>query len=343
VSFVSGSDRSTSRVQVPSPSGIEDHAAPSVTEWLLHDDQVMRECFRHATEILKYMTGAAFTAVTLLDANHQHYCGEVGALPQLVPRASSLCDHALRSGSVFVVEDTHARNDVQQCALVRTPPHVRFYAAVPIRLPDGEPVGALCAMDPLPRRIRASEREVLRHLGGMIENDLRLRMASAVDPLTQLFNRRSTLESIHRRWQVAHDGDSLGAVMVDIDWFKQYNDTYGHPGGDACLRNVAAVLRDAADEHDMLAGRVGGEEFALLLSNVGRDAMSAVLERLRHAVERMGMEHRGSPLGTVTLSIGATHTLRNSPGDRGYREAFSAADRALYRAKELGRNRVQLM
>ncbi|WP_346777894.1 sensor domain-containing diguanylate cyclase [Paraburkholderia sp. Ac-20340] len=342
MSSLLGSDRPASRPQLALTGFHPTHAEPSVVEWLLHDDQVMRECFGHATGILKFVTGAAYTAVTLLDASHQHFCGDLGALVTNTPRESSLSEHALRTGSVFVVEDTLERDDVQRCALVQYPPHVRFFAAVPIRLPDGEPIGALCAMDPQPRRMDDNARGVLRHLGEMIENDLRLRMASAVDPLTQLFNRRSTFESVHRRWQGARDGEGVGSVMVDIDWFKQYNDNYGHPAGDVCLRAVAQVLRDAADEHNMIAGRVGGEEFALFFTGIERAEMGLALERVRAGVERLAIEHRGSPLGVVTLSLGATHAWRNGSGDNGYREAFSAADHALYEAKDRGRNRIEM-
>lgn len=317
-----------------------DNPAPSVTEWLLHDDQVMRECFRHAAEIIKVATGASLALVTLIDRNHQHYRGEAGLAVRPIPRHNSLCEYAIRSGGVFVVEDTMLRPEVQECMLVQEAPHARFYAAVPIRLPDGEVVGALAALDPQPRRLEPRQVDALRHLGAMIENDLKLRTAAAVDPLTQLFNRRHTLERIHRQWQDTRAGEGLGAVMIDVDWFKQYNDAYGHPAGDACLRQVSALLREEAEKHQMVAGRVGGEEFALLVGAAQRPALGAVLESVRAGVERFAIAHRGSPYGRVTLSIGGSHTLRNGPCDRGYREAFVVADRALYRAKEAGRNRV---
>jgi len=84
----------------------------------------------------------------------------------------------------------------------------------------------------------------------------------------------------------------------------------------------------------MVAGRIGGEEFALLVGQTQRAAMSRVLERVHARVERLAVEHRGSPFGRVTLSIGGSHTYRSSPCDNGYRKAFVVAGRALYRAKE---------
>jgi len=99
-------------------------------------------------------------------------------------------------------------------------------------------------------------------------------------------------------------------------------------------------LQREAELHGMVAGRIGGEEFALLVGQTQRPAMNRVLERVRAGVERLAIEHRGSPFGRVTLSIGGSHTYRNSPRDNGYREAFMVADRALYRAKGGGRNCV---
>ncbi|KFG94357.1 hypothetical protein GQ56_0126855 [Burkholderia paludis] len=342
MSLISGSDRPATRTQTFLPTGRPDHLAPSVTEWLLHDDQIMRECFRHATEILKYVMGDVLAVVTVLDADHQHGGGEGGLLLRRASQASLPCDQVVCMDDVFVIEDTRAWDDLQGCAQVDLPSHVRFYAGVPIRLPDGETIGELCAMASSPRRIGARERGVLRHLGEMIENDLRLRMASAVDPLTQLFNRRSMLDYVHERWHQAHPGEGMVAVIIDIDWFKQYNDTYGHLAGDACLKAVGGVLLDAADQSNTLVGRVGGEEFAQLLMSVPRDEVEGALDRVRRMIEQLDIEHCGSPLGKVTLSIGAAYISRKSPEDRGYREAFEAADQALYRAKELGRNRVQV-
>ncbi|SDD76673.1 diguanylate cyclase (GGDEF) domain-containing protein [Cupriavidus sp. YR651] len=319
------------------------HTESPVLEWLLHDDQVMRECFRHATAILKSVTGASVSAVLLLDAEHQHYRAEVGLSVFPIPRKRSLCNYAIQSDEVFVVEDASTDARFADCTLVHAAPFVRSYAAIPLRGPDGEIVGALCAMDPAPARLLNAPIDVFRHLRAMIENDLRLRTATATDPLTQLFNRRHMLESVRRTWDGAADGEAMGAVMVDIDWFKQYNDTYGHPAGDACLRQVASVLQAIADEHRMIAGRLGGEEFGLLLCGLPRLAFEAALEKLRASVMKLAIDHCRSPTGVVTVSVGATVTHRAGSTDLARQTTFAAADRALYKAKEGGRNRVVIL
>ncbi len=151
------------------------------------------------------------------------------------------------------------------------------------------------------------------------------------------------LESIRRKWHDAADGDAISAVMVDVDWFKQYNDTYGHQAGDICLRGVASVLHSIADEYQMTAGRLGGEEFGLLLCGSQRPTLETVLEDLRAGVERLAIEHRSSSFGIVTVSVGAVQTRKKRGVESGHREGFAIADRALYMAKGRGRNRVVII
>lgn len=334
MSLISSLDRPASRVQTaPAAPPEPEHA---IIEWLLHDDQVMRECFRHAVAILKTVLGTAYSAVILLDAEHQHYRAEAGVVLDSIPRGRSLADHVVRQQDVFVVEDAREDARYAECQLVSGAPFVRFYAAIPLRAPGGELVGALCAMDPQPGELDEPRREVFRHLRAMIENDLTLRTATAIDPLTQLFNRRFMLESIQRKWQEAPAGQPLAAVMVDIDYFKQYNDTYGHPAGDDCLRQVAAVIQAVADAHHMIAGRLGGEEFGLLASSAQPDALREALEALRKGIQQLGIEHRRSSFGHVTVSIGAAFATPASVP----RDSFTVADQALYQAKAQGRNQV---
>ncbi|MEM5293048.1 sensor domain-containing diguanylate cyclase [Burkholderia sp. JPY481] len=335
-------DRLASRMPVDSTAGGEPEVESSVIEWLLHDDQVMRECFTHAAEILKSVTGAAITAIVLLDEEYQHYRAEVGMAMPLVTRARSLADYAVRDADLFVIEDAHNDSRFGECMLVKRHPFVRFYAAIALRAPNGEIVGALCAMDPAPGQLDAGQRGVFHHLRAMIENDLKMRTATAIDPLTQLYNRRFLLETIARRWKEARDGDVMGSVVVDVDWFKQYNDTYGHQAGDHCLRLVASVMQAAADSVQFVVGRMGGEEFGLLVLEAQSSKLEDTLETLRQGVADLAIEHRASPLGVVTVSIGASLTRISELSRPAHRDGFASADRALYRSKHNGRNRVTM-
>ncbi|MGF6609626.1 diguanylate cyclase (GGDEF)-like protein [Paraburkholderia sp. WSM4175] len=335
-------DRLASRMPVDSTAAGEPEVESSVIEWLLHDDQVMRECFTHAAEILKSVTGAAITAIVLLDEEHQHYRAEVGMAMPLVTRARSLADYAVRDADLFVIEDAHNDSRFGECMLVKRHPFVRFYAAIALRAPNGEIVGALCAMDPAPGRLDAGRRGVFYHLRAMVENDLKMRTATAIDPLTQLYNRRFLLETIARRWKEARDGDVMGSVVVDVDWFKQYNDTYGHQAGDHCLCLVASVMQAAADSERIVVGRMGGEEFGMLILEAQPSVLEDTLETLRQRVADLAIEHRASPLGVVTVSIGASLTAISDLSRPAHRDGFASADRALYRSKHKGRNLVTM-
>ncbi|WP_423200309.1 MULTISPECIES: sensor domain-containing diguanylate cyclase [unclassified Cupriavidus] len=329
-----------SSAEVDLCSGPADHGT---LEWLLHDDQVMRECFRHATAILKSATGASIATVLLLDAEHQHFRAEVGLSVPPVLRRQSLCNYAVNSDDLFIVEDARSDSRFLHCTLVNSVPFVRSYAALRLRGPDGSIVGALCAMDAMPDRLSHRHADVFHHLRAMIENDLRLRTATAIDPLTRLFNRRHMLDSIRRTWDAAADGVEMGAAMVDVDWFKQYNDTYGHQAGDKCLRQVASVLQGVADEYRMIAGRLGGDEFGVSHCGLQRKTFESALEGLRAGVLDLAIAHAHSPTGVVTVSIGAAVTQRAGSSDLTRQVTFATADRALYRAKAAGRNRVVVL
>jgi diguanylate cyclase (GGDEF)-like protein len=140
----------------------------------------------------------------------------------------------------------------------------------------------------------------------------------------------------------AQDGDMMGSVVVDVDWFKQYNDTYGHQAGDHCLRNVASVMQAAADGERIIVGRMGGEEFGLLVLHAEAAALADTLETLRQGVVDLAIEHRASPLGVVTVSVGASLTRISEPARPAHRDGFASADRALYRSKHGGRNQVTM-
>ena len=128
--------------------------------------------------------------------------------------------------------------------------------------------------------------------------------------------------------------------MIDVDRFKSFNDRYGHLSGDQCLRRVSQVLEaEIHRPHDM-AARYGGEEFALLLPNTDEDGAAVVAERIRLSVMGLDIEHGANPEGVVTICAGVAAIGRN--GDVVVSERLlHQADRALYAAKEAGRNRIE--
>jgi diguanylate cyclase (GGDEF)-like protein len=168
----------------------------------------------------------------------------------------------------------------------------------------------------------------------------RLRDESLTDPLTNLANRRAFDE---RLTQVLADGVRLGRgaamLMIDVDNFKLFNDTYGHLGGDECLRDLAATVHDCLSRTRDMVARFGGEELAVIMADTDLRGALIVAERVRSSVEGMGIPHApGAAYPAVTVSIGAT-AVETTAGVTA--AAFvEQADRALYRAKATGRNRT---
>jgi diguanylate cyclase (GGDEF)-like protein len=163
-----------------------------------------------------------------------------------------------------------------------------------------------------------------------------LETLSVTDPLTQVANRRKFEEILRGQWQDAGGaGRSMAVIMVDIDRFKQFNDTFGHQAGDRCIREVAAALTGQARRGDHVC-RYGGEEFAVVLPNTTSDEAAVVAERLRLGVRAQGIDHPGGD--SVTISVGVAAVIPDGAADPD--SLVAAADAALYEAKRAGRDRV---
>jgi len=165
-----------------------------------------------------------------------------------------------------------------------------------------------------------------------------LRNRSIQDPLTELYNRRHLEDMLNRELRRARRAQRpLSFVMIDIDHFKRFNDTFGHQAGDLLLREVAQVLRKRLRGED-LACRFGGDEFALILCETDTAGATACVNAIRESVRGLSLQYRGKSLGGVTLSAG----IANFPahGDN-LDDLINAADTALYSAKQAGRDRVE--
>lgn len=167
----------------------------------------------------------------------------------------------------------------------------------------------------------------------------RLRKLSITDGLTELYNHRHVHELLHEEFErSSRSGEPVAVTMLDLDRFKQVNDTYGHPTGDVILYETARILRDTAREIDM-AGRYGGEEFIVILPNTGEEEAARFAERVRAAVE--GHVYRDDAAEVrMTCSAGVASHPGSAAGTESPEALLKRADDALYRAKESGRNRV---
>ncbi|SHG58534.1 diguanylate cyclase [Massilia sp. CF038] len=172
------------------------------------------------------------------------------------------------------------------------------------------------------------------------QQQVALERAALADPLTRIANRRHFDNVVELEWQRAvRSGQPLSLIMLDVDHFKLYNDELGHAAGDSALRAVAAVLAAHAPRATDLAARYGGEEFALLFGETDANAACTMAESIRSAIEALQLPHPRSPSSAwLTASVGVI-TIIPSQLDL-LADSVQAADRAMYAAKDAGRNRI---
>lgn len=292
--------------------------------------------------------------LSFLDERRQWVKASVGLAARELPRDAQFCEALLAGDGPLVLADAAGDPRFAASPLVRENPRARFLAGMPLRSPCGKVLGALCALDTCPRAVDPETWETLEELAAVVSATLearreRLRLSAqataleqarqqlvelaTTDPLTGLSNVRAFRQRLEHLVREGARGRRFALLLLDIDFFKKINDTYGHPGGDQALVEVAKVLSRRARGTDMVA-RVGGEEFALLLTDLSEADALHVAESLRELVSQIT-----TPC-TLTASLGVCwfEPLQVRSAD----DLYWAADEALYRAKRGGRNRVEV-
>ena len=181
--------------------------------------------------------------------------------------------------------------------------------------------------------------ETLRDMTVQREAQLALEQLATKDGLTGIANRRAFDDALQTEWgRAIRESKPISLLMVDVDHFKNYNDCFGHPAGDECLKRVAEVMATSLLRPGDFVARYGGEEFSVILPDVDRAGAMLLAERIRMAVEQLHMPNGNSNGATLTVSVGAA--TANALGKIPATEVLRAADAALYQAKHEGRNRV---
>ena len=200
-------------------------------------------------------------------------------------------------------------------------------------------LGTLCIARNI-MELKAVEEELLQTQHRLMEAVENLKELSTMDGLTKIANRRFFDEYSEKEWKRAQrDKKSFSVIMIDLDNFKLYNDTYGHQQGDSCLKKVASVIKGAMKRPADLAARYGGEEFVLVLPETDKEGACKLAENLRQAVEALKVEHKNNSYGKwVTVSLGVATEIVEPTNLFG--DLLVKADKALYQAKDSGRNRM---
>jgi len=303
-------------------------------------DTAREERFDRITRLVRYVLDVPIAAITLVDDKRQWFKSEEGLSVTETSREVSFCDHAMREQEVMEIRDARCDTRFVDNPLVTGDPSIVFYAGYPLKSPDGFAVGALCAIDRRVRDLSDTQRGALKDLADIVQDQFLLDRLAHRDVLTGLYNRRYLDDCLENEWRrQARLSAPVSLLTFDVDHFKQYNDAFGHPQGDICLKQIAdAAYEQFGRASDFLA-RYGGEEFVVLLP--GTDAAGAHLkaEQLRTAIAELGVTQASdadSPV--VTISIGGATQIPRADEDA--RVLIDQADRALYLAKNSGRNRV---
>ena len=282
--------------------------------------------------LVKSIFQTRYASITLIDVDRQWNKATAGAERGEYPRRQTFCDQTIRGSGPMAISNALEDRRFQNLPSVTGEAGIRSYLGVPLTSPDGYNIGALCIFDTEPREFSAADKAVLQNFSKVVMSQLELRLIARQDSLTGCLTRRAFLERLDR---VRATGTPASLLILDIDHFKAVNDTYGHSVGDEVLKAVAAVASKTLRRGDAF-GRLGGEEFGILLADTDGAAALHLAERLRGDVA--ARQHAVMQHGVVTLSLGIAQQNAGETRD----EWMLRADQALYAAKTSGRNRSVL-
>lgn len=298
-------------------------------------DTPQEEAFDRITRLVRQVFDVPMSMINFIDGHRQWSKSRWGDVTWEDDMGPAFPAAAFAQDATLFIPDTLADARFATNPLVVGKPHIRFYAGVQLRTRDGQNVGTLCAADTRPRDMSSGQADAFSDLARIVMSDLELRLLATTDGLTGVLSRRGFRDEASRAIALAlrHRYD-LSVIALDIDHFKSINDTHGHATGDIVLRETVAKCNELLRKSD-LVGRLGGEEFAILLPYTRvADAMD-VADKLRTAVARQRMHALTGPFG-ISASFGVT-CLDRSTTD--IDSLLQRADEALYEAKADGRNR----
>jgi diguanylate cyclase (GGDEF)-like protein len=304
-------------------------------------DQPRQADLDAAARLAAYVCGTSTAVVNLIDSARQWQAAAFGTEPGEVPREDSMCQHAVLGTDVLYTPDARGETVFEGNPFVTGRiASVRLYASAPLLTRDGHAIGTVCVYDQQARELDPTQLGLLRDVAGQVMALFELRRlaaalarAAGTDPLTGLANRRSLETAIRNAVGRAERGlGTPSVVVVDLDGFQGVNDTYGEQAGDALLRAVADALVGTARSVDTV-GRLGGDDFVVLLEHTGGPGAGAALQRLRAGLQEVLADPSGGslPLGAA---LGIT-TYR--PGDS-VASLLARADAEMYADKANSRH-----
>lgn len=330
-------------------------------------DTVPEPSYDDIAQLAAEICDAPIALVSIIDSDRQWFKSKKGLDISETSRDVAICAHAILQPDLLIIADTRKDKRFADNPWVTQAPHICFYAGAPLITSTGEALGTLCVMDKAPRALTEAQKSALRALSRQVMAQLELRRhvaeleraaaeqeryqqlleeyqrkleevnteleaESVTDELTELNNRRAFQIRMDEEFErTKRYKKPLSLMLVVVDQFKEYDDSFGHQAADEVLRSVAHLIRGKTRMSDYVA-RYGGEQFAIILPDTDSEGALIMAERLRKAVEEAQWQLR-----PVTVSIG---TATMNAGTKNYLALITEADKALYHAEESGRNRV---
>lgn len=314
-------------------------------------DSAPEKSYDDVARLTAYVCAAPVAMINFFDRDQQwvksHFAtGNFADKALHLPAGAILRERMVQQpGKVLQITDMSLDEGFSGAPLLHGTAKLRFYAAMPIYSPSGQILGALTVLDRRARQLAPEQclaletlsrqimelLEMRRTLIGLSDANAKLGQQNITDALTGVPNRRAYDQKLTEEYSRAkRTGAPLSMLLIDIDNFKEFNDSFGHPAGDTALQSVARVLMSSLRPYDFLA-RYGGEEFVIILPSTDLTDAIVVAERVRSLVAGSDFPHR-----KFTISVGVSRL----DVEAGARAMVQAADNGLYRAKAAGRNKV---
>lgn len=317
----------------------------------------LQEKFERITRLTKSLFDVPIAFISLIDDHCLLFKSLLGTNIVELPHVTNFCSHALLEEDIFCVPEATTDKRFSDDPYVVGDPHIHFYAGHLIQL-NHQKLGTISIVDHKPRYFSGDQLLWLKDMAALVDTEIQnysistvkgklasdldqARLASMIDPLTRLWNRQGMYNILkHRMDEYLANGTGFAVAILDIDNFKNINDSYGHESGDQTLKAIADSLIEGCRETDAV-GRWGGEEFLILINESNVNYVVEIAERIRSRIESQQVALPFALPLDVTVTIGLTciapwtyPTLE---------DMINKADQALYHGKRNGRNQVVRM